>query len=85
MLSVVFGYKWESDRFDADKLIGALTNQFTKALDVGRHFPLKAAAPLSWSSRRSGPGYRQHVFNKIARSIIAADIGVFGTSDLSPT
>lgn len=85
VLSIVFGYKWKSDYYDADKLISALTDQFTKALDVAKTFPiLEAAAPLSLEFTLLKAGYGEHVFNKIARSIIAADIGVFETSDLNP-
>ncbi len=84
-LSVVFGYKWESDHYDTDKLIGALTDEFTKALTVTKALPvLKAAEPLSLEFTPLKAGYGEHLFNQIARSIIAADIGVFETSDLSP-
>jgi DNA-binding MarR family transcriptional regulator len=78
-LSVVFGYKWESKHYDADKLIDALTDEFTKALAAS-----KAAEPLSLEFTPLKAGYGEHLFNQIARSIIAADIGVFETSDLSP-
>ena len=78
-LSVVFGYKWESAHYDTDKLIEALTEEFTKALAAS-----SAAERLSLEFTPLKAGYGEHLFNQIARSIIAADIGVFETSDLSP-
>jgi hypothetical protein len=78
-LAVIFGYQWKSKHYDTEKLIDALTNQFQRALAAS-----PAAEDLTLDFRLLKAGYGEHLFNRIARSIIAADIGVFETSDLNP-
>jgi hypothetical protein len=78
-LAVIFGYQWESTHYDTNKLIDALTDEFRRALAESA-----AAGRLSLDFTPLKGGYGEHLFNQIARSIIAADIGVFETSDLNP-
>jgi len=45
---------------------------------------LPNAIPVQLIFRPLAAGYGEHLFNKIARDIISADIAVFETSDLNP-
>jgi len=78
-LIVVFAHQWGSEHYDSETLLNALSEEFTQALARS-----STAGSLSLSFVPLRAGYGEHVFNKIARSIIAADIGVFETSDLNP-
>jgi hypothetical protein len=51
----------------------------------GAIYKLPGAIPLHLVFRALAAGYGEHLFNQIARDIIAADIAVFETSDLNPT
>jgi len=78
-LIVVFAHQWQSEHYDSATLINALSDEFAQALAKSL-----AAGSLSLGFVPLRAGYGEHVFNQIARSIIAADIGVFETSDLNP-
>ncbi len=78
-LVVVFAHQWQSEYYDSATLINALNHEFAQALAKSL-----AAGSLSLGFVPLRAGYGEHVFNQIARSIIAADIGVFETSDLNP-
>lgn len=78
-LAVIFGCQWDSTHYDTDKLIHALTEEFRRALEES-----SAAGRLTLDFKPLKAGYGEHLFNQIARSIIAADIGIFETSDFNP-
>jgi hypothetical protein len=80
-LIVVFGHQWASTHFDAGLLRTAIESQFEQALVVAR---AKAKRDVTLDFRLLAAGYCSHLFNEIARDIIAADIAVFEMSDLNP-
>ncbi|HEY6512865.1 MAG TPA: hypothetical protein VI032_12845 [Burkholderiaceae bacterium] len=81
-LRVVLGYQFKSQHYDADALrenvkhmlVGAVSAYNDSRGSLKTHL---VYAPLA-------AGYGEHLFNEIARDIIAADIAVFETSDLNP-
>ena len=81
-LRVVLGYQFNSTHYDSNALrlnVGAMFEEAVAAYNASRG-ALKTElvyAPLA-------AGYGEHLFNEIARDIIAADIAVFETSDLNP-
>lgn len=81
-LFVVMGFKFESDHYDTEKLKTNIKECFQNAVETynkraGREKVLLEFKPLA-------AGYGEHLFNQIARDIIAADIAVFETSDMNP-
>lgn len=80
-LIVVFGHQFESEHFDAGALAGNLEGLFRGALEVA-NADVGTSLSLDFVALRAG--YGEHLFNQIARSIIASDIAVFETSDLNP-
>jgi DNA-binding MarR family transcriptional regulator len=77
-LIVVFGRQWESGFYDSDPIrenIGAL---FAAALET---VPEEVRRGVALDYRPLEGGYGGHLFNEIARDIIAADVAVFETSD----
>ena len=80
-LLVTIGHQFESDYFTSDRLLRVLREEFESALsqavrEIGVDLELDLV-PLRG-------GYGGHLFNQIARSIIASDIAIFETSDLNP-
>jgi hypothetical protein len=80
-LIVVFGYQWKSDFYDAAKLSEYIKQMFELAL--ARSLP-RLGLVCELHFRPLQAGYGSHLFNRIARDIISADIAVFDTSDLNP-
>lgn len=81
-LFVVMGFQFESVHYDTEKLKTNIKASFQKTVDSynqrgGRENILLEFKPLA-------AGYGEHLFNQIARDIIAADIAVFETSDINP-
>lgn len=82
ILFVIMGFQIESSHYDASKLKSNIKAEFEKAIDIynsrgGRDKILLEFKPLA-------AGYGEHLFNQIARDIIASDIAIFETSDLNP-
>jgi len=80
-LIVVFGYQWESDFYDSEKVVRNIRQMFNQAVQETRR-DLKRVFELDYRPLQGG--YGGHLFNQIARDIIGADIAVFETSDLNP-
>lgn len=81
-LRVVMGYQFRSAHYDSETLKQNVQGMFSQAVAAynGKLGSIKtelAFSPLA-------AGYGEHLFNEIARKIIAADIAVFDTSDLNP-
>ncbi len=81
-LNVVMGYQFRSDRYNSDKLVDNIRLMFEAAVDTYNRKDGAISAELDF--RPLAAGYGEHLFNEIARDIIAADIAVFDTSDLNP-
>jgi hypothetical protein len=81
-LIVVLGYQFSSEHYDSEALKTNLESMFHWA--VGQYNAIPTAVPTVLSFRALAAGYGEHLFNEIARDIIAADIAVFETSDLNP-
>ena len=76
------GYQFKSSYYNTEKLIGHTKASFEKAVQEynkrgGREDIVLEFKPLA-------AGYGEHLFNQIARDIIAADVAVFETSDFNP-
>ncbi len=80
-LVVVFGHQHASSFFDAARLRLAIQTMFQQALDTVSP-ELRRDVRLDF--RPLAAGYGGHLFNRIARDIIGADIAVFETSDFNP-
>jgi hypothetical protein len=80
-LIVVFGYQWQSERYDSKQLANNLQAMFAGAVDSLRGGS-PAAVELDFRPLRAG--YGEHLFNKIARDIIGSDVAIFDTSDQNP-
>jgi len=80
-VTVVLGYQFASDFYDSDALQENIRDMFQNAVEKFNSRP--AAIPLTLDFRPLAAGYGEHLFNEIARDIIAADIAVFDTSDLN--
>ncbi|VVB54937.1 Uncharacterised protein [uncultured archaeon] len=81
-LYVVFGFKFESTYYDTEKLKLNVENMFKVALEEYKKLPTAISVDLVFEPLSAG--YGEHLFNKIARDIISADIAVFDTSDQNP-
>ena len=81
-LIVVFGYQFESQYYDTKELIVWIERDFELALVSAQPSVTTDDLVLDFVLLRAG--YGEHLFNQIARSIIAADIAVFDTSDQNP-
>lgn len=81
-LVVVMGYQFKSDHYDSALLQKNVKAMFQDA--VLRNNASAGAMRADLSFRSLAAGYGEHLFNEIARDIIAADIAVFDTSDLNP-
>ena len=81
-LRVVLGYQFKSNHYDSPALqrnVGSMFENAVEAYNLSRG-ALRTKlvyAPLA-------AGYGEHLFNEIARDVIASDIAVFETSDLNP-
>lgn len=82
ILYVVLGYRFRSDYYDSDKLKTSIEKMFLEA--VNEYIQLPGSSHVALDFRPLAAGYGEHLFNEIARDIIAADIAVFETSDLNP-
>jgi len=81
-LNIVFGYQFSSTHYDSDSIQINLEEMLERAViqynnNLGTIQTELNFHPLS-------AGYGEHLFNEIARDIIAADIAIFETSDLNP-
>ncbi len=81
-LVVVMGYQFSSAHYDSRLLQHNVQLMFEGA--VARYNASAGAMQAELSFRSLAAGYGEHLFNEIARDIIAADIAVFDTSDLNP-
>ena len=82
VINVVMGFQWKSSHYDAELLKANIEAMFRNA--VGAYNKLPLAPPVTLSFAILAAGYGEHLFNEIARDIIASDIAVFDTSDLNP-
>ena len=81
-LRVVLGHQFESDHYDTDKLQENVRASFQNAVD--KLSADRSGERIELVFKPLAAGYGEHLFNEIARDIIAADIAVFETSDLNP-
>lgn len=81
-LNVVLGYQFKSAHYDTAALAANLRASFESAVARYNATPRAVQAALHFMPLHAG--YGEHLFNEIARDIIAADIAVFDTSDLNP-
>jgi len=82
ILYVVLGYQFKSEHYKSDRLKENVRSMFRSAID--QYTKRSDAVPVSLDYGALSAGYAEHLFNKIARDIISADIAVFETSDLNP-
>ena len=80
-LNVVLGYQFASAHYNSELL--AANVECTLANAVAAYNALPSALPVTLNFRTLSAGYGEHLFNEIARDIIATDIAVFDTSDLN--
>lgn len=81
-LYVVLGLKYKSEHYNTTKLIKNLETHFKTSLKSSIEKEEIDPAKLQFEKLRAGLG--GHVFNKIAKKIIGADIAVFEVSDHAP-
>lgn len=81
-LTVVMGYQFESTHYDAALLRENVHGMFGSAVEHYNTLAGSLGAVLEF--RPLAARYGEHLFNEIARDIIASDIAVFDTSDLNP-
>jgi len=81
-LNVVMGYQFSSGHYDSVRLQAHIAAGFERAVETYNKQP--GALPTTLAFRPLAAGYGEHLFNEIARDIIASDIAVFDTSDLNP-
>jgi hypothetical protein len=81
-LNVVFGHQFKSDAFEADALVANVRGSFERAVVAYNATMGHESVVLNF--RALSAGYGEHLFNQLARAIIAADVAVFETSDLNP-
>jgi len=81
ILYVVLGYQWKSKHFDSTELRRHIEDMFLKAVNDYNNLP--GSFPIRLDFQSLAAGYGEHLFNKIARDIIGADIAVFETSNLN--
>jgi DNA-binding MarR family transcriptional regulator len=82
VLRVVFGYQFESKYYNTTLLKNNIKKMFERTIKNYKKSP--TALPVILDFLCLSAGYGEHLFNKIARDIISADIAVFDTSDLNP-
>ena len=81
-LHIVLGYQFQSEHYDSGNLKQNTEEMFSNAVDEYNRLP--GSSPILLIFQPLSAGYGEHLFNEIARDIIAADIAVFETSDLNP-
>jgi hypothetical protein len=81
-VKVVFGLQYESESYETQKLIENVKKSFEEA--VKEYNSERGHSPVTLNFMNLKAGYGEHLFNKIARDIISADIAVFETSDQNP-
>jgi hypothetical protein len=81
-LNVVLGYQFKSEHYDSSALVDNLRGHFTAAVDAYNQQSGDEALDLVFTPLSAG--YGEHLFNDIARAIIASDVAIFETSDLNP-
>ena len=81
-LIVVMGYQFESSFYDTALLQQNIKSGLERVVDKYNSQP--GALPAVLDFRPLAAGYGEHLFNEIARDIIASDIAVFETSDMNP-
>jgi hypothetical protein len=82
VVKVVVGYGFRSRIYDPAQLIANLKTLFERA--VGDYNQEGGHSPVGLDFTALRAGYGEHLFNEIARDIIAADIAVFETSEFNP-
>jgi hypothetical protein len=82
VVRVVLGYQFRSDAYDSNRLVSHVRDHFNQAVAIYNRLKGHENITLEFVPLRAG--YGEHLFNQIARDIIAADIAVFETSDLNP-
>ena len=80
--ALVLGYQWKSKYYDSSMLRCNVEDMFLKAVNDYNNEP--GSSPVRLNFQSLAAGYGEHLFNKIARDIIGADIAVFETSNLNP-
>ncbi len=80
-LGVVMGLKFESKYYNTPQLIKNLYHHFQETVN---RFNLMTKQNIQLDFTQLRAGYAEHLFNRIARDIIASDIALFDTSDLAP-
>ena len=81
-IMVVLGYQFESEHRNSVLLKQNVEAMFQRAVERFNAMPTAISTTLTFRALEAG--YGEHLFNEIARDIIAADIAVFETSDLNP-
>jgi DNA-binding MarR family transcriptional regulator len=81
-LYVVLGYQFISEHYDSGELSKNIEAMFLNTVNEYNKLPGSTSVNLSF--RPLSAGYGEHLFNEIARDIIASDIAVFETSNLNP-
>ena len=81
-LWAVLGHQFTSQHFDTNRLRDNVESMMRDA--VATYNAGSRGAPLALEFRALSAGYGEHLFNEIARDIIASDIAIFETSDLNP-
>jgi DNA-binding MarR family transcriptional regulator len=81
-LFVVLGHQFQSEHYDSNELRRNIEAMFLKA--VNEYNQLPSSSPVHLEFHPLAAGYGEHLFNEIARDIIAADIALFEMSDLNP-
>lgn len=82
ILSVVFGYQFKSELYDATRLKENVESTFKSAVE--EYNSQRNAIPVTLDFRPLAAGYGEHLFNEICRDIISSDIAVFDTSGMNP-
>jgi len=81
-LIVVMGYQFNSESYKTEILVDNIRSSFANAVEESNSIAGNPKVDLEFQALAAG--YGEHLFNDIARSIIASDIAVFDTSDLNP-
>ena len=81
-LRVVLGYQFISDHYDSNALLRNVGGMFERAVES--YNTSRGALKTKLVYAPLAAGYGEHLFNEIARDIIASDIAVFETSDMNP-
>jgi putative NIF3 family GTP cyclohydrolase 1 type 2 len=76
------GYQFESEYYDRDILVENIESYLKSAVEKSNLVSTNPKITLEFQALAAG--YGEHLFNDIARSIIASDIAIFETSDLNP-